>query len=93
MNYTVSGKEKTLFDTQLHAKQNRSINLLSLVMKAQKEYGKQPFSIVKDIWKLKRGDGHLEPYDYFQYQLYDDKKYSEEAKAQFLSEKLHWPIT
>jgi hypothetical protein len=93
MNYTAPEKEKTLFDKQYHARQNRSIDLLGLIMTAKKECGKNPFSIVKDIWKLKRGDGHLEPYDYFQYQLYDDKKYSDEAKAQFISEKLHWPIT
>ncbi len=93
MNYTVSEKEQTLFDEQFRARQNRSINLVSLILTAQKKFGKHPFSIVKDLWKLKRGDGHLEPYDYFQYQLYDDKKYSEEAKAKFLSEKLHWPIT
>jgi hypothetical protein len=93
MYYTVSGEEKTLFDTQYHARQNRSIDLLSQIMTAQKECGKHPFSIVKDLWKLSRGAGHLEPYDYFQYKLYDDKKYSEEARAQFLSEKLHWPIT
>ena len=93
MNYTVSDKEQTLFDKECEARQNDSFNLVDLILTAQKEYGKHPFSIVKEIWKLKRGDGHLEPNDYFKYQLYDDKKYSEEAKAQFISEKLHWPIT
>jgi hypothetical protein len=63
----MTGKDQTLFEKQLKVRMNRSIDLLSMIRTAKKQSGKHPLSIVKDIWKLNRGDGKLDTYDYFQY--------------------------
>jgi hypothetical protein len=86
-------ESKTLFDKQWYAKTKNSDNLLEQVLFAQKKYGKHPFSMITDISRLHRGNGKLTSQEYFMYQLYDDDKYSQEDKAKFISEKIHWPVT
>ena len=86
-------ERKTLSDKQYDEKMKHSENLLEQIRFAQKKCSKHPFSIVKDIFQLQRGNGKLTKQDYFLYQLYDDEKYTEDDKAKFVSETIHWPIT
>jgi hypothetical protein len=88
----MSEKEQSLFERHA-ANQKYSADLAGLFLFAGKQFGKHPFAIAKEYWTLNRGNGKLTIHDYFLYQLYDDKKHSPEAKARFISEKLHWPIT
>ena len=86
-------ESKTLFDKQWYESTKDSENLIEKILFVQKKYGKHPFSIVREIFRLQRGNGKLTSQEYFLYQLYDDDKHSKEDKAKFISEKIHWPIT
>lgn len=84
--------KQTLYEKQA-AKLKYTDDLSTLFRFAAKQHGKQPLTIVKEFLKLSLGTGKLTIYDYFLYRLYDDTKHTQEAKARFISEKLHWPIT
>lgn len=84
---------KTLFDKQYDEKMKASGISPEHIRLAQKKYGKRFFSLAKDIFRLKRGNGQLTRQEYFLYQLYNDEKYSADDKAKFLSERIHWPVT
>ena len=86
-------ERKTLSDKQYDERMNHSEKLLDQILFVQKKCGKHPFSIIKDIFRLQRGNGKLTQQEYFLYQLYDDKRYTEEDKTKFISGKIHWPIT
>lgn len=67
-------------------------NLAAMLQFARRACGKSEIAQAREFLRLHRADGHLSFDEYFLYQLYDDRLYSPEAKASFLSEKLHWPI-
>jgi hypothetical protein len=53
-------------------------------MKQAAESGKGLGAMLKEITSLQFGPGKLQPEEYFLYQLYDDRRYTPEAKRTFL---------
>ena len=47
--------------------------------------GKPVAAQVREIVALRRGPGRLKPFDYYAYELYDDGRYTAEAKREFIS--------
>ncbi len=71
------------FDT---APKSSALNFLSGVRQAKKS-GKGMLSMIWEVAQLRLGQGQLRPDEYFMYELYDDARYSKEAKRTFLSEQ------
>ena len=53
-------------------------------MRRALESGKSLGSMIKEIASLQFGKGKLQPEEYFLYQLYDDERYTPEAKRTFM---------
>ena len=64
---------------------NPALDYLSGIRRA-KAAGKSLGSMVMEIIKLRRGPGKLQPEEYFMYGLYDDERFSPEAKRTFLGQ-------
>ena len=61
------------------------LDYLSGIRKA-KACGKNLASVVMEIMRLRRGRGKLQPDEYFMYGLYDDERFTPEAKRTFLGQ-------
>ena len=71
---------------QLDLQRSKSpLDFLSGIRKA-KASGKSLGSLVMEIMRLRRGKGRLQPEEYFMYGLYDDERFTPEAKATFLGQ-------
>jgi hypothetical protein len=86
-------EKKNLFGRQYAEKGKPSDISPEHIRLAQQKCGKGIFSLLKDIYRLQRGDGRLTRQEYFLYRLFDDEAYPAEEKARFLSESMHWPMT
>jgi len=62
-----------------------SLDFLKWIRQARQS-GKSLPSMLKEIVKLRRGMGRLQPDEYFMYGLYDDRRFSPDAKATFLGQ-------
>ena len=71
------------------ARYKPALNLSECMRLAQAQCGKSYSAQVKDIYRLKKGDGKLSAQDYYYYRLYDDTQYSKAEKYRFLSESVH----
>ena len=60
------------------------LNYLRWLRDANRDSGKGLFSLVWELSRLMLGKGKLQPEDYFRYRLYDDERYSPEAKQTFI---------
>lgn len=67
----------------------KSFDLVSALKTANTQTGKRYGEMVKEIFRLGRGNGKLSPRDYFYYRLYDDKRLDWAAKTRFVSEDIH----
>jgi hypothetical protein len=65
------------------------LNIAGCLKHVRTETGKSYFAQFREMLALSLGFGKLAPYDYFYYQLYDDRKFSAEAKRRFVSEAVH----
>ncbi|NND99148.1 MAG: hypothetical protein HKN47_17665 [Pirellulaceae bacterium] len=70
------------FDTSQNAKPISIVEGIRLA----KQSGKGMGAMVREITKLRFGLGRLRPDEYFMYGLYDDNRYTPEAKLSFLSQ-------
>ncbi|QDT13680.1 sugar-transfer associated ATP-grasp domain-containing protein [Planctomycetes bacterium K23_9] len=70
------------FDT---AQNSSAVDVMQGMRKAKKA-GRGMFGIFLEIAKLRYGKGKLTLEEYFMYELYDDTRYSPEAKRTFLSQ-------
>ena len=70
----------------------KQLDLVSALKKAAALSGSKPMRIMADWWKLKKKVGALSFEEYIEYRLYDPS-YTQEAKEDFVSEKLHWQMT
>jgi glutathione synthase/RimK-type ligase-like ATP-grasp enzyme len=55
---------------------------------ARRDTGKPILSQAREIIALARGVGRLDPDEYYQYRLYDDRRFTWEQKTQFLGRRL-----
>ena len=85
-------EKRTLSDKQYLSKITHSDSLLEQ-LRSVSQNGFKLFSVIKDIYRLRKGNGKLTRQDYFLYQLYNSNKYSEDDKARFVSDEIHWLIT
>ncbi len=67
-------------------------NLVAMMQFAKAETGKSEIAQAKEVWRLRRGDGLIGFDEYYLYRLYDDRLYTPETRATFLSERAHWPL-
>jgi len=74
-------------------KQKYKEDLPTLFRYAAREASKPSFEIVKEYWRLSRGDGRLSISDYFLYRLFEDERLSMAEKERFISDRIHWPIS
>jgi putative polysaccharide biosynthesis protein len=68
------------------------MNTTELLVHASRRSGKSVGKITRDVFRLNRGKGKLSLQEYVTWELYDDR-FSTEDKDQFISNRLHWPIT
>ena len=66
------------------AKQDPRIDIARCMQIARTECGKGLFAQVSDMLSLALGPGKLKPRDYYYYGLYDDARFSDEAKRAFI---------
>jgi len=78
---------------ETHSDLNYSIRIQDAIPAVVKKYKKSGVQIAKEIWDLRRGPGRLTPNDYFQYQLFDDSRYSRADKRRFISDGLVDKVT
>lgn len=69
-----------------HAKAPATLDLATSVRAAIRS-GKTTFSLIADLLRLGRGPGKLSVQEYFSYGLYDDRRFSPEAKRAFVGMK------
>jgi hypothetical protein len=67
-----------------HAKIDPEFSLGYSLHAAMTHHGKNPWSQVREIWRLRYGAGKLRPDEYYYYGLYDDRRFSFADKARFL---------
>jgi Sugar-transfer associated ATP-grasp len=67
-----------------HVKSDAEFNLPRSLRVAATEHGKSPWAQVREIWRLRFGPGKLRPEEYYYYGLYDDRRFSFDAKQRFL---------
>jgi hypothetical protein len=67
-----------------HVKSDAEFNLPRSLRVAATDHGKSPWAQVRDIWRLRFGPGRLRPDEYYYYCLYDDRRFSLDAKLRFL---------
>ncbi|MGH6890712.1 MAG: sugar-transfer associated ATP-grasp domain-containing protein [Dongiaceae bacterium] len=67
-------------------------NLVAMMQFAKAETGKSEIAQAKEVFRLRRGDGMISFDEYYLYRLYDDRLYTPETRAMFLSEHTHWPL-
>ena len=64
-----------------------------LLTYAAKASGRSPLRIQREFGEMARSDGQINMVEYVRNGLYDIDRHSAEARAQFISNDLHWPIT
>lgn len=62
------------------------------LVRVARESGRTPFSIAFDFLKLRRQRGKLKLSEYLLYELYDTKKWTDDARDSFISAYRHWPV-
>ncbi len=67
-----------------HAKIDPEFSLGYSLHTAMTRYGKNPWSQVREIWRLRYGPGKLRPDEYYYYGLYDDRRFSFADKTRFV---------
>lgn len=81
------------YETDKHSDHDYSIRIQDAIPAIIKRHKKSGLQIAREIWDLRRGPGRLTPNDYFQYQLFDDSRYSRADKRRFISDGLVDKIT
>lgn len=71
------------------AQHKAKLDVVENMRLARDEAGKSAPAQVLEIYRLGRGPGKLTAQDYYYYQLYDDRRFSPDQKARFLSERIH----
>lgn len=71
------------------ARYKKSFDLVGALKTANTQTGKRYGEMVKEIFRLGRGNGKLSVKDYFYFRLYDDKRLDWAAKTRFLSDDIH----
>ena len=84
--------QQVLADREL-TKQKYKEDLPTLFRYAAREASKSSFEVVKEYWRLSRGNGRLSINDYFLYRLFEDERLSMADKERFISDRIHWPIS
>ena len=69
------------------------MNTAELLAYARQKSGRGSFRIGGELRRLMRKPNMLSALEYVQYGLYDSARFSEDEKARFLGEALHWPLT
>lgn len=67
----------------------KPFNLAAALTTARARTGKRYGEMVKEIFRLGRGNGKLTPSDYFYFALYDDKRFTWDTKTRFMSDHAH----
>jgi hypothetical protein len=67
-----------------HENQEPDINVGLGMRHALSAHGKGFWSQLSEIWRLRFGEGKLDPKEYYYYRLYDDEAYSFDEKKRFL---------
>lgn len=76
-------------DAQNFVSHREELNIQQCLMAAREQTGKSYGAQVRDIIRLSRANGKLQPADYYYFRLYDDATYPFEEKRRFLSERIH----
>jgi len=76
-------------DAQNFVSHRQALNIQECLMAARAQTGKSYGAQVRDIIRLARSDGKLQPAEYYYFRLYDDAAYPFEEKRRFLSERIH----
>ena len=75
---TITGKDK--------------VNVSAQLVNAARASGRSPFSLAFDYLKLRKKPGKLKFYEYLQYELYDQERWSKSEREEFVSAHIHWPL-
>lgn len=67
----------------------RNLRLAATAVEVRRRTGKPLRSQARELIALRRGPGRLKAFDYYAYELYDDRRYSFTQKQEFVS----WPWT
>ncbi|HSH80153.1 MAG TPA: sugar-transfer associated ATP-grasp domain-containing protein [Herpetosiphonaceae bacterium] len=67
------------------------IMLVKTAVVVRKRTGKPLWSQAREVITLWRGPGRLKPFDYYAYELYDDRRYSFAEKKEFVSWRGYLP--
>ncbi len=70
----------------------RDSNPKDLLVYAAKKSGRSPVKIQREFLQLSRSYGRINMVEYIRNGLYDIDRYSDEERANFLSNDLHWDI-
>jgi hypothetical protein len=65
----------------------RALDYFGWMLRARQKYGKSVWSMIADIRRVSRKGQRLSPKEYFFYHLFDDERYSREAKETFVGSK------
>jgi len=76
-------------DAENFISHRQTLNIQQCLTAARAQTGKSFGAQVRDIIRLARADGKLQPADYYYFRLYDDAAYPFEEKRRFLSERVH----
>lgn len=64
---------------------SKTLPLARTALHVRRTYGKPISDQVQEMVALHRGPGRLKPFDYYAYELYDDRRYSFAEKGEFVS--------
>ncbi len=68
-------------------KPQRSANLARWIAAVRQSHGKGYLAQIVEMARLARGSGRISAYEYYDFNLYDDARYSAQAKRAFLGQK------
>ena len=69
-------------------KQDPVLDIVKCMAIAREEYGKGLFAQVSEIAALAMGPGKLKPHDYYYYGLYDDSRFTPQARRAFVGKRV-----
>lgn len=68
-------------------------SIIDYLRHAQMKSGRRSMELARELFRLNRGRGKLTLQEYVQYGVFDTTRYSPDEQSQFLTNRLHWPIT
>ncbi len=69
-----------------------NVSIAQMLAVARKASGRGSFQIGREMLRLMKKPTYLNAGEYVRYGLYDDTRYSDAQKKQFLGAKAHWPL-